>query len=128
MSRGGKHGDTSALGKMMATVQGWVDNSLTGAQIQSEDEGGQEEDEDDEEESQVGSSGAGAAAAQGPVHKQRAGGVAMQAASAQEDADSAPSSSFLSERRPLFSVHSFMFIHTHTQYSFIRSHSFTETS
>ena len=36
MSRGGKHGDTSALGKMMSTVQRWVDEPLTDAQIQSE--------------------------------------------------------------------------------------------
>ena len=72
MSRGGKHEDTSALGKMRGTVQAWVDNPLTAAQIESKDEGGQEEDEDDEEESQVGASGAGVAAAQGPVDKQRA--------------------------------------------------------
>ena len=69
MSRGGKHGDTAALGKMMAVVQGWVDQLLTAAQIQSQDEGGEEEDEDDEEESQVGASGAGAAAAQGPAER-----------------------------------------------------------
>ena len=37
MSRGGKHEDTSALGKMMGTVQAWVDNPLTAAQIDSED-------------------------------------------------------------------------------------------
>ena len=77
MSRGGKHGDTAALGKMMGLVQSWVDKPLTDAQIQSEDEGGEEEDEDDEEESQVGASGAGAAAGQGPLDKQRADGVAQ---------------------------------------------------
>ena len=37
MSRGGKHEDTSALGKMRGTVQAWVDNPLTAAQIDSED-------------------------------------------------------------------------------------------
>ena len=46
MSRGGKHEDTSALGKMMGTVQAWVDNPLTTKQIESEDEGGQEDHEE----------------------------------------------------------------------------------
>ena len=74
MSRGGKHGDTAALGKMMRTVQDWVDKPLTSAQIQTEDEGGDEEDEDDEEEGEVRASGAGAAATQGPLGQQRDGG------------------------------------------------------
>ena len=77
MSRGGKHGDTAALGKMMRTVQDWVDKPLTSAQIQTEDEGGDEEDEDDEEEGEVRASGAGAAATQGPLGQQRAGGTAF---------------------------------------------------
>ena len=41
MSRGGKHGDTAALGKMMGLVQGWMDKPHTAAQIESEDEGGE---------------------------------------------------------------------------------------
>ena len=74
MSRGGKHGDTAALGRMMGTLQGWVDNPLTHAQIQMEDEGGEE---DEEEEGEVRASGAGAAATQGPLGQQRAGGAAF---------------------------------------------------
>jgi hypothetical protein len=93
MSRGGKHGDTAALGKMMRTVQGWVDKPLTSAQIPADDEGGDEEDEDDEEEGEVRASGAGAAATQGPLGQERAGGAARQAGSAKDkDAESAPRS------------------------------------
>jgi hypothetical protein len=90
MSRGGKHGDTSTLGKMMRTVQDWVDKQLTSAQIQTEAEGGEKEDEDDEEVGEVRASGAGAAATQGPLGQQRAGGAARQAASA-KDKDADPS-------------------------------------
>ena len=39
---GSKHGDTSALCKLMGTVQSWVDTPLTAAQLQTEDEGGED--------------------------------------------------------------------------------------
>jgi len=78
------------LGKMMRTVQDWVDKQLTSAQIQTEAEGGEKEDEDDEEVGEVRASGAGAAATQGPLGQQRAGGAARQAASA-KDKDADPS-------------------------------------
>ena len=41
---GSKHGDTSALCKLMGTVQSWVDTPLTAAQLQTEDEGGEDAD------------------------------------------------------------------------------------
>ena len=51
MGRGGQHGDTAALDKLMRTVESWSARRqpMTASEMESEDERGQDSDEDDAE-------------------------------------------------------------------------------